>query len=375
MEPNGSKNPTLKITGADNQPIEIAPGAYYVNTKARAQRLMREPLSPEAGRVHACLELATMGFRQELAVKLDRGRKVPLAPADISSQTGLSKQNTRRALVELENAGLAERRSDDGGPLQKGKVLIFSWALPLPSKTGNGSRRATTKSNPELPPSWAPLVALSKRLRIEIDPQKVLSVIEEGAKIARDYQEAEMAVARFLKGVCAHTKKGAHKSVGRKIVKDKEHTHPAPETPVAASVTAAAPVVRVSPPPSKSSERPKANRPTPAVAPASVPKAPLRRSEEFVNRYPGRTDPGAIRRQYEKSNTSDSEDACHRCLDRYLASDQVHREILMKGERWLRQQASNNWEGEWTRAKGSRLDEWAADYARRRADEDKAHGD
>src|SRR5262249_54339463 len=170
---NGSKLP-LKITSAENHEIEIEPGGYYYNTKARAQRIMREPLSPEAGRVHACLELATMGFHQELAVKLERGRKVPLTPEDVSHQTGLSRQNTRRALAELEAAGLAERRAADGGALRRGKILIYSWAVPRNSEKVC-SQRATTNSASTLPPQFNPLVILSKRLKLKIDFEDVVT--------------------------------------------------------------------------------------------------------------------------------------------------------------------------------------------------------
>ena len=231
-------------------------------------------------------------------------------------------------------------------------------------------------------------------------------------------------------------------------MKDKKHTHPAPE----AAPTNAAGVVRALPPPSIPPEQPNpkpqahpdsvewvqergsaiyagteaapaategpgdkqpnahlyenvewvrergsaiyAGPEIPAAAPDSLdcarlqpvperdkrqpPGVGLKRIDEFIRRYPGRKpDPDAIRREYVKSVTAETEDACHACLDRYIASDQVFREIVMNGDRWLRQQARNNWEGDWTRAqtKRSRLEERAADYARRREAEEKAHGD
>lgn len=378
MAPNGSKPTPLKITSADNHEIAIEAGGYYYNTKARCQRIMRESLSPEAGRVHACLELATMGFHQELAVKLDRGRKVPLTPTDVAQQTGLTKQHTRRALAELENAGLAERRAADEGPLRRGKVLLFSWALPHKPKAVESSHRAATNFGNYtvgLPASWEPLTALSKRLKLEIDPEKVVarqSLIEEGEEVARNYLEAEKVAARFLERVRAKTTKPASKSVGRKIVKDRTtHTPAAPSAPAPADHTTAAAVVRVLSPPSKPPEQPAASSQNPKPAGPS-----LHRVEEFVRRYPGpKPDPDAIRREYLKSNTPETEAACHACLDRYLASDQVHRQIFMNGDRWLRQQARNNWEGQWTPVKRRRLDQLAADYARRRREEKGDHGD
>ena len=169
-------------------------------------------------------------------------------------------------------------------------------------------------------------------------------------------------------------------------MKDKKHTHPDPE----AAPANGAGVVRALPPPSiPPHEQPNSQPPAPsAAAPDSQPvpqrdkRQPpgvgLKRIDEFIRRYPGKKpDPDAIRREYVKSVTAEAEDACHECLDRYIASDQVFREIVMNGDRWLRQQARNNWEGDWTRAqtKRSRLEERAADYARRREAEEKAHGD
>lgn len=398
MEPNGSKK-TLRITGAENQPIEIEPGGYYYNTKARCQRIMRESLSPEAYRVHACLELATMGFHQELAVKMDRGKQVPLTPGDISRQTGLSKQHTRRAMVELENNGLAERRSDGSGSqrvatsshskqtLQRGKILIFSWALPRVPEAVSGSQRAATWDQPGLPPQFNPLLILSKRLRINLDLHDVgtrEAILRDGEEIARNYQEAEQVAARFLKGVCAQTTKAPDKSVGRKIVKDRTHTPDNGETAPAAAAPVPAALVRVlSPPREVPLEQPKAQHQPKAVTATPKPEGKgrpkpgvsLKRIEEFIRNYPHRSDPDRTRSEYIDSNTADSEDACHACLARYLASDQVHRGITMTGPNWLKQQKRNNWAGDWARPRSNRsLQERADDYARRRREE-KARAD
>src|ERR1035441_1943820 len=121
---------SLRIKGADGKPVEIKPGEYYMSVKARARRMMLNSLSTDARRVYACLELATMGYRQELAVTMDEGKRRPLTPNDISKKTGLSKQNVRRALAELERAGLAKRVADDGKDLRHGHIRIYCWADP-----------------------------------------------------------------------------------------------------------------------------------------------------------------------------------------------------------------------------------------------------
>ena len=233
---------TLAIAGPEG-PVKIEPGAYYANTKARAKRIMREPLSSEANRVHACLELATMAFRQELAVKMVQGRQVPLTPSDIAQQTGLSKQNTRRGLVELEQAGLAERRPADGtSSLQKGKVLIYSWAVPrkkTPPDTSDLVVARDYQNLPDISPLWSLLVSVSKRLRIPIDPEKLAKLggdeIRAGEVVARDYQNAEMVVARFLKGVSARLpNEPAYRKKYRDIKTTATGTSAPLETPAAA---------------------------------------------------------------------------------------------------------------------------------------------
>ena len=75
-----------------------------------------------------------MAWKQELAVIMDGGKTRLLTPADIRKQTGLVKQNVSRGLAELDDAGLAERRSDDDKPLRNGHILIYSWASPRPRR-------------------------------------------------------------------------------------------------------------------------------------------------------------------------------------------------------------------------------------------------
>jgi hypothetical protein len=72
----------FKITGADGERIDIPAGEYYFNTKARARRMMLNFLSPEARRVYACMELATMGFQQELSSRWGEANS-GLSPARI----------------------------------------------------------------------------------------------------------------------------------------------------------------------------------------------------------------------------------------------------------------------------------------------------
>lgn len=197
----------FKIKAADGTTLEIPDREYYFNSKARGRRMMANSLSSDARRVYACLELATMGFQQELAVTMERGEQRPLTPYDVRQQTGLLKQNVTRGLVELEDAGLALRKAPDGGVLRKGQVLIYSWAVPRRPKEEN-SNRARLLFPDWFPESWEPLKPFISRYKYSITADEVSArdYFEEGAEVARAYQHAEMVTARFLERICARPK-------------------------------------------------------------------------------------------------------------------------------------------------------------------------
>jgi len=202
----------LLIKGADGKIIEIEGGQYYINTKARVRYVMKIDLSNEASRVYACLELATMGWQQELAViKTDRGKPRPLAPSDIMKQTGLRKQSISRAFRELEDAGLAKRESDDGNGLRNGHMRLYSWAQPHPTA---GTKKVNTRDTfpAWFPDSWAPLKKLITRLRLKVTINEVAArdYLIEGEEAARAYQNGQEVAARFLERVCAQSKWPAH---------------------------------------------------------------------------------------------------------------------------------------------------------------------
>jgi hypothetical protein len=100
---------------------------------------------PEKQRVWACLSLATMGFNQELAVKLERGQVVPLTQSDIEKQTGILVKNVHRCVLDLEAEGwLLRVPVDEARGLRRGEVQIHCYAVPRPPKR--------TKMEPEAQP-------------------------------------------------------------------------------------------------------------------------------------------------------------------------------------------------------------------------------
>lgn len=184
--------------------LGVEKGGWYCSSKARPKRLMKTSLTGEAQRVYACLELATMAFQQELAVKMDKGRRVPLTQADISEQTALSKQHVNRGLKELEGRGLAERRPINGQERAKGNVAIYSWAAPRPDKVENGSR-ARLPFWETLEPEFAPLEAFASRWKII--PAKNIVVARDDLSramvAAAEAEEAVKVAVAIVKGILA----------------------------------------------------------------------------------------------------------------------------------------------------------------------------
>jgi DNA-binding transcriptional ArsR family regulator len=230
----------FRIQGVDG-PIEVPPKHFYFNTKARCREMMKRPISGYARRTYACLELATMGWQQELAVIREADGNIrPMYPRDIVSQTGLSKQNVRRALVELEENGLAERRDTDG------RIELYSWATPRPVKKETGSR-ARLPLPDWFPDSWAPLRATIKRLKAEVSIDEVVArdYLEEGAAVARLAQETEMVVSAFIKKLRAQPPKPCAQTTVYKEERTKElqiTEEPSSSSPVQDATTTTSPV-------------------------------------------------------------------------------------------------------------------------------------
>jgi hypothetical protein len=205
----------FKLKVADGTKITVPDGEFYFNTKARGRRMMLNSLSSDARRVYACLELATMGFQQELAVvQISKDKQRPLTPADIRQQTGLLKQNVSRSLGELEDAGLAQRTSDDEGPLRNGHIQIYSWAAPRAGHLegqGNRARLPSSSLPPWFPESWEPIKTYISRNKYSLieDEGIARDYFEEVAVAARAYQEAENRLARALEPVRAQPKNAA----------------------------------------------------------------------------------------------------------------------------------------------------------------------
>jgi len=262
---------TFKIRGADGDTIEIQPGEFYVNTKDRCRRLMSNGLSAGARQVYACLEMYTMGFRREDAATMEGGKLRHIRPSDIVTATAYSKNEVRRYLEELEDAGLAKREEIGGGDLstaKKGRVRILAWAHPR-EKQPNKTKDLPKKGDARVPlPAWFPgewgaLAAYLKRkkMQVTISEGDARVLLLRGKEVARILQEAEMGAARFVKEICARPPEGAPTSTkdeGSVPPKERTESIERKEAAAAAFITPEKPAAAA--PPDPSPEPPKPER-------------------------------------------------------------------------------------------------------------------
>jgi len=249
-------------------PIEIRAGRFYMNTKSRLRELMKPTLSRRARQVYARLEEGTMGFQQELAVKMENGRKRPLTIDDISEDTGLSEADVRRALDELQAVGLAARRTKDGTEnFVKGNVEIYSWAEPHAPDPSKQRQRA-----PGIP-QWAndlpqSLTALAKRWRYRLpespDDAARTRNLERAVEVARQYEAALEEAARFLDEMCAPPPLYKEEKTERTIYKER---HPPASQPIEEPPAKHTPA----PPPKPAPQPPPEPAPVPEEEPAGWP--------------------------------------------------------------------------------------------------------
>ncbi len=173
----------------------VPPGDWYSEAKAFARAAMRAAeLSADAFLVLICLRLHTMPYQNERATTMYKGDKLPLTPSDICEETGLTRQNVRRALVELEEAGFALRKPIGEGGLHKGNVEIYCWVLPH----AHAKKHKVVARDYNLPPR---IIALVRLFRVPL-PDDFVATPDYKAfveKAADDYKEAKIVAAGRLK--------------------------------------------------------------------------------------------------------------------------------------------------------------------------------
>lgn len=68
---------------------------------------------------------------------------------------------------------------------------------------------------------------------------------------------------------------------------------------------------------------------------------------DFCNAFPRKSNRARMQQAWSEVVHSEALDLVKTCLDRYLASDEVSRGVVMNGDRWLYEQAANQWSGDW----------------------------
>jgi hypothetical protein len=168
--------------------------------------------SPPA-RIHICLGLATMGYQQELAVKMEGGKRVPLTPVDICAATGIRRENFRRHMAELEGCGLAECKGST-----KGRVEIYAWAVP---RTVDVKKIVIARDDNF---SWCPsdLTPILKHYRIRFPDDFVIARddISELERLARMTIQAESSLRAYAHGLRARGRPNNEERNGRNIGKN-----------------------------------------------------------------------------------------------------------------------------------------------------------
>jgi len=154
---------------------------------------MKNPCFSGPARIHICLCLHSAQFQQELAVKLEAGKKVPLQPSDVCAMTGVSKKHFRQYMNCLEASGLAKCEG-----LTKGRVLLYCYAVPRPPVIPEMVPRDGTifeSLSPEI-------VSLLKHYRIKVSPEMVTrdGTIEKLQRLAEAYKEIGLSLRECLNG-------------------------------------------------------------------------------------------------------------------------------------------------------------------------------
>jgi hypothetical protein len=234
-----SKPATLILPENEKRPASIGwmaelglkEGEWFHGSKPALRGGMRPNFALKT-RVWCCGRLHSESFQGECAKTMFRGKTIPLSPFHIAkelhdeallfyAQAGkkltdeqkarlkVGRQNIRRALVELEEEGVAERRTEDGTPLrdlspkqlkrlQTGKIRLYFFIRPRPAKNVPEVVKNDYLMFAFLPSSDSRLLGqLLKRLEVDLLPDLVDSdYLKETVKLAlADYQRVE-SVAR-----------------------------------------------------------------------------------------------------------------------------------------------------------------------------------
>ena len=193
--PNLSQSQSRKQVGSEGNGVPqwlldlgIGAGEFYLDAKPRPRAAMKcEGWTGEMGRVYHSLSLHCMAFASELAVKMERGKLVPLRPKDISHDTGMDRRQVRRALAALEAGGFLERSGEE----------IRCWASPRAG--GEIPRQPSEKSQTVDYPSTLPDYLLHYLRRFRPASLPDAAQLEELKPLCSSAAELELKIRHILK--------------------------------------------------------------------------------------------------------------------------------------------------------------------------------
>jgi hypothetical protein len=245
--------------------LGVGRGDYLFETKPRLKAVMKSRAFGETARVWACASLFTMGYQQEMAVKMHNGKLVPLAPEDISRLTGIDKSNVRRGLRNMKAEGMGDVQGS-----KKGAIRIYSWAVPRPPDPQMVVARDCQNAPPEGidPALWK----LCKRFKISL-PEKMVVARDNQIEIenaVRDLEKAEMVVKSALRKLSEPTHHIGKKETERNI-EENERTDEHPPLVQVPPSDPEPPVRSFVPPPDPEPPRPE---PEPLRIPEPLPVPP-----------------------------------------------------------------------------------------------------
>jgi hypothetical protein len=225
---------------------------------------MKSKCFSPAARIHICLGLFTMGYQQELAVKIVDGKRTPVQPVDICSQTGLRLKHFREYMACLEAAGLARCEGST-----KGRVNLYAWAVPKPVEASTIVPRAGTIFE-GCPPELGSLLN-HYRVRFAADFVPRAGTIDELNRLAREAKEAETSLREYVKGLAARSRPNKEERNER----NSSSSAPVEVVEGFATTTAAVPNPEQEPerlpqPPPTSEPEPTAPKPPPETPPAKT---------------------------------------------------------------------------------------------------------
>ena len=178
--PSGQVPPWLEALG-------VKPSQYLTLSKLPFHRAVKWKCIGREGRFLLCLWLHSFGFRQELAVKMVDGKKVPLRPDDVCKFTGVHRKHFSEVFNKLEQRGLAKCEGST-----KDQCLLYAWAVPRPVQEPSKLSPSTGTIFSNCPQQLAKIL---KRYRLslpELSPSA--GTISELEELARAAHEAELSL-------------------------------------------------------------------------------------------------------------------------------------------------------------------------------------